>query len=174
MPIQFSCPKCGTLLLAQENAIGLNVRCPSCREISVVPDQASQPETVPENEPGNYQMEEPGTAREEPSLGGEARRPCPMCGEMILANAVKCRFCGEIFDETLRKAERKKQGSARDATLTGGDIAIALLCMNIGCIVAIVYMVQGKPKGIKMLGLNILAQVIAGVIYAVILAAGQH
>ncbi|HKB42381.1 MAG TPA: hypothetical protein VKD72_38500 [Gemmataceae bacterium] len=40
-----------------------------------------------------------------PSPGGEdeARRPCPMCGEMIIASAVKCRFCGEIFDPTLRR-----------------------------------------------------------------------
>lgn len=26
-----------------------------------------------------------------------ARRPCPVCGEMIVANASVCRFCGERF-----------------------------------------------------------------------------
>ena len=24
-----------------------------------------------------------------------------MCGEMILTTAAKCRYCGEVFDETL-------------------------------------------------------------------------
>jgi len=31
------------------------------------------------------------------------RQPCPMCGEMILKDAIKCRFCGEVFDQTLAK-----------------------------------------------------------------------
>src|SRR5688572_6415637 len=30
------------------------------------------------------------------------RRPCPACGEAIVATAQKCRFCGEIFDPALR------------------------------------------------------------------------
>jgi hypothetical protein len=30
------------------------------------------------------------------------RRPCPACGEAIVATARKCRFCGEIFDPALR------------------------------------------------------------------------
>ena len=28
-----------------------------------------------------------------------ARRPCPMCGEMIAVEARKCRFCGETVSE---------------------------------------------------------------------------
>jgi molecular chaperone DnaK (HSP70) len=40
----------------------------------------------------------------------EERKPCPMCREMILANAVKCRFCGEIFDESLPRAPGRKKG----------------------------------------------------------------
>jgi hypothetical protein len=30
------------------------------------------------------------------------RRPCPACGELIAPAAVKCRFCGEIFDASLK------------------------------------------------------------------------
>ena len=40
---------------------------------------------------------------------GRGRRPCPMCGEMIVATAAKCRFCGEVFDPTLKKAKSKKK-----------------------------------------------------------------
>ena len=43
-----------------------------------------------------------------------------MCGEMILSTAAKCRFCGEVFDSTLKKAKKsggKKAGLKRIATL---------------------------------------------------------
>ena len=43
-----------------------------------------------------------------------ARRPCPVCGEMIVANASVCRFCGERF------GSGAAQPSAGDAT--GGVI----------------------------------------------------
>ena len=32
------------------------------------------------------------------------RKNCPYCGESISAIAKKCRFCGEYFDEELRRA----------------------------------------------------------------------
>jgi rubredoxin len=42
--------------------------------------------------------------------GENDRRPCPMCGEMIVASALKCRFCGEIFDESLAASEQRRTG----------------------------------------------------------------
>lgn len=35
-------------------------------------------------------------------------KPCPACGEQIQDVAVKCRFCGEIFDPVIKKQRRAK------------------------------------------------------------------
>ena len=68
----------------------------------------------------------------------EARRPCPMCGETILASAVKCRFCGEVFDSVLKKGKGKKSGK-RSSRRGGGmslsasrDLGIGVLLLALG------------------------------------------
>ena len=35
-------------------------------------------------------------------------------------------------------------------------MAVAILCSGIGCIAGLVWMIQGKPKGMKMFGISIL------------------
>ncbi len=47
------------------------------------------------------------------AAAADGRRPCPMCGEMIVAGAAKCRYCGEVFDSTLKKV--KKSGGKKGA-----------------------------------------------------------
>jgi hypothetical protein len=107
---------------------------------------------------GGYGAEPPMRRSEEE----EGRRPCPMCGEMIAASAIKCRYCGEVFDPTLRRAERSKRARADDSDMNGVDWLLAILCSGIGCIVGIVYAIQGKSKGGKMIGISILFALIWG------------
>lgn len=104
----------------------------------------------------------------------EGRQPCPACGEMIPEAAAKCRYCGEIFDPGLRKLERKRRGKSSDANLTGVEVLLAILCSAIGCIVGIVYVTQGKPKGAKMVGLSLLFVVIWNVVRFAVEAALQR
>jgi hypothetical protein len=94
---------------------------------------------------------------------GEDRRPCPMCGGMINSKAAKCRYCGEIFDparEQVEAAERKRSRSPDDDDLSIGEWIVAVLCSGVGCIIGIVWMIQGKRKGKIMFGVSLLCNII--------------
>ena len=85
----------------------------------------------------------------------ENRHPCPMCGEMIVKTAAKCRFCHEVFDPTVKTTSGKtsKKRRADEENLEPQDIALALLCSGIAFLVAIYWMDRGDPKGLKMIKL---------------------
>jgi predicted RNA-binding Zn-ribbon protein involved in translation (DUF1610 family) len=61
----------------------------------------------------------------------EPRRPCPMCGEMIPVKALKCRFCGEVFDQALRNAPQLHNVAGTPTTTSGKAIA-AMVCGIVG------------------------------------------
>lgn len=155
MSIQFNCPACGKKTQAPDEMAGSKARCPICKEVIDVP----QP---------TYGLEEPTTAapsESSTSADEKARVPCPMCGEMILERAAKCRYCGEILDPELRKSQKQ---TGPDNELSAGEIAIAILCAGIGCIMGIVWMIQGKRKGLKMFLISICAAVVWNVLNIVL------
>ena len=120
----------------------------------------------------NFSSGTPGTPFSSAAAGEPARRPCPRCGEMIAIGAAKCRFCDAIFDAKLRKSSKKKSrsgSSSSDDDLTTLDwiVCIFPVCA-IGCIAGIIYMIQGKPKGIKMLGISVVAIIIWNIISFVV------
>lgn len=157
MPIKVTCAGCGVSLTTPDTSAGKRAKCPKCGQAIEIPAASAEEEIEEEvfdAEPSPFD----GLSEEEMTDGEvsqEQRNPCPACGEMIVRGAVKCRFCGEIFDETLKKQEQKKQKketvAAEGGDMTTVDWVIAILCTGIGCIVAIVWMIQGKPKGKKML-----------------------
>jgi hypothetical protein len=181
MPISFSCPRCGKNLKAPDNAAGKSSKCPGCGSPVTCPEPIYDAELV-DPVPGGvdpfadmdasrpYGLAGPAPgASSAPESSGEARRPCPMCGEMIVVGAVKCRFCGEIFDPALKKARKKgKKYGSEDEDLSSGDIAVGLLCGWIGCIAGVVWMIQGKPKGWKMLLLSFISGIVSSVIWSLI------
>jgi predicted RNA-binding Zn-ribbon protein involved in translation (DUF1610 family) len=164
--IQFECPTCGKKLRAPESAAGKKGKCPGCQKVFQVPEPIYEAE---EADVPVVEIDE-GASEDQPEIDEtqDDRRPCPMCGEMIKVNAAKCRFCGEVFDETLERAEKKKRRKKRDTDLETGDYLLAILCSGIGCIMGIIWMIQGKPKGTKMFGLSLLFAFLWGVVNAIL------
>ncbi len=75
-------------------------------------------------------------------------------------------------DLDIRRRSRSGNSGGSDNDLAGSDIALAIICSGIGCIMGIVYAIQGKPKGGKMIGLSFLFIVIWNIIAFVIRSAG--
>ncbi len=175
MPIRMDCPSCGQKLQVPDTAAGKRVKCPGCEAVLDVANTGvtdAESFDFTESRPAPYSV--PAY-----SGGGDSdRRPCPMCGEMIATAAAKCRFCGEIFDPELRALDRKKNVSREDTEMTGVEwfFTVVPIC-NVGCILGIVYLIQGKPKGSKILGLSVLFifmwYVVIGAIGAIVTALDQ-
>ncbi len=131
MPISMSCPSCGKQLSAPDSSSGKKAKCPSCGQIMIVPEVVQEaeefglqssvpsPPSGPESSPppaGNWLDQVQGAEVDPTSTGagGEERRPCRECGEMIVVGAAKCRFCGAVFDSRLR-------GSRGSSLRSGGQ-----------------------------------------------------
>jgi len=190
VPIQVNCSKCGKGLKAPDALAGKKAKCPACGAVVDIPLQeeevidaelADLPSPSQESagsdlgslldETAAYELEKPRAAAG--ATGDENRRPCPACGEMIVATAAKCRFCGEIFDATLKR-KAKKQSAPGDEEMSTGDWVVAILCPGIGCIAAIVWLIMGKPKAGKMLGVSICMIIAWNILSAVIQATVRH
>ncbi len=168
MSIRVTCNSCGAVLKTKDSMAGKVAKCPHCGGRVQIPhpeEEIFDAEEVADDEFDFGDMD--------PSAGmpveRDDRKPCPACGEMIMRKAAKCRYCGEIFDPALKKRARRSRSSRGgyddvDEDMTTGDWVVAILCSGIGCIVGIIWMIQGKPKGPKMFGMSILFAIMWNII----------
>jgi hypothetical protein len=111
MAIEFTCVACGKQLKAPDERAGKTARCPHCQRVVEVPEPVYDAEESPPVPVGQEIHGDRGMLPR--SAKQEERRPCPMCGELILSTAVKCRFCGEIFDRELKR-DKNRRGRVGD------------------------------------------------------------
>ncbi len=84
--------------------------------------------------------------------------PCKMCGEPIRHGAQKCRFCGEFQSAAMQRTRgKRKSKGGDDDTLSVIEIVLCIFCAGIACIVGLVYGLQGKKKGWKMVLISLCA-----------------
>jgi len=156
VPIQVTCSSCNGKFNAPDSAAGKRTKCPTCGGVIQIPTPPAPKEDILEAEPvpGSIYSDEDFEVEKPPELPEDRdTKPCPMCGEKIQRNAMKCRHCGEIFDPLLKAQQRSVSSSSNsaDADMTAVDWVLCILCSGIACILAIIYIIQGKPKGTKML-----------------------
>ena len=167
MPINMTCPSCGKTLAAPDSAVGKQAKCPGCGQIMVVPAAVQDAETFGVASPQPQSPLEPQPSGGGAAAGDAERRPCPECGETIIAGAAKCRFCGAVFDPRLKLQARK--GGEDENNLSAVDWVICIILSGIGCII---YAIQGKPKGLKMVGISIAFDVLKAIIIVSLQAIG--
>ena len=114
LPFEFPCPICSCSIEAERGWAGMPSKCPTCKLTIQIPEPPFfKPlgiETIKtEDKLDQLKPTSPNPSSPPPppkqspfqlpaQSSSPTTKPCPMCGEQILATAKKCKHCGEIFD----------------------------------------------------------------------------
>ncbi len=164
MTIAVRCSGCGNVLHAKESAAGKKSKCPDCGAVVKIPTPKLDDL---EDADDDDEEEEAPAYRRPPRRKSSAskKRTCPMCGEEIDQKAVKCRFCNEILDPKLKRAEERRNRPSRSVVyesdqLTGVDILICIFCPCLAIVISIVRAIQGAPTAGQMFACTVIIHLV--------------
>jgi hypothetical protein len=198
---------CGKQFRVADEQMGKKAKCKGCGQVlQLVPDAEQAPPPPPPPSPAPPADDDPfasvdwSAADSQPSSatqsssgtrpppipppvpahasGAPRQKPCPACGSIISAFALRCEHCGANLTSGKPTAAGKPAhklaygtgggSSSEDSDLTPGDWVLCIICSGIGCILGIYYLARGKPKGAKMIGISLVAGAIGSGIRALI------
>jgi len=110
-----------------------------------------------------------GAGPQQPSYDpSRPTKPCPFCGEVVDAAAMKCRFCNEWLDDRMRGGGPKAAAAKKLAgeALAAGVIGLICIMGWIGIILGIFAIVKGNRSNrmLQDLGLPTDGRATAGVV----------
>jgi predicted RNA-binding Zn-ribbon protein involved in translation (DUF1610 family) len=157
------CPTCNQELSAPESLAGKKAKCSKCGSMMIIPEVIHPAEEVGPSDPladsqEDYKLQGdmPDGPPRETGTGSETeepvRRPCPMCGEMIVASAAKCRFCGSVFDSNLRNSRFSRGQSYSGFAVT--SMILGIIGIFIPCIGALLGILATIFGGVALGGMN--------------------
>ena len=153
------CGSCNTRLkIPATVAPGKKVKCPKCSQVVTVPAAAA-------SDPG-YEVDQdvPAPAPLQPVTMAPAKRSCPYCGSQVIANAIKCRHCGEFLDEATAPAVAKTRAAVSTGDqLNPAEYIVATVFAPIGLFVGLFWKIKKLSKASDMLKVSGLCSVIFSV-----------
>ena len=174
MPIRMNCPSCGKALSAPDASSGKKAKCPDCGQLMVVPEAVHEAESVETAGAGPAAGAAPASGGAMPAMGEPDRRPCPVCGEMIVAGAAKCRFCNAVFDPMLKSAQGRGSGKGneflRQVASYQRGLIFSILAQIVGYVLLIMTSASHQPALALVPFLLLLAGGVAGLVFTILVA----
>jgi len=161
MSIKVVCSSCGKKVSAPDSAAGKRIRCPHCKAVQRLPEMEQPVDAMELGLLPEVQADEPPPIPEDPFAGFDASsEPYRMAIEppAYVQTAASVGVRQPPRDTTPQRldyqprAKRASQGN--DDELSGGEWVVALLCSGLGLIFGLIWVIQGKSKGKKMLGVS--------------------
>jgi predicted Zn finger-like uncharacterized protein len=148
------CPGCGKAIQVPDSMAGKRVKCPACAHVWQIPGKVVNGQAAL-GTPGGGLTPAAAAAMKNESFDDMMADDYPIAAGPKLSAGTPFGGASPAAAEPPRRSQKKKKqkssSSSDDENLTPLDWLLCIFCGNIACIVGIVYLCLGKPKGTKII-----------------------